>query len=242
MPEPRSRFEGARRPAATEPGDGTWPDRPRRRHRWSLGLRRNLLLQLRHDGPSAPEDLAAGLGASRTGVLQQLHALEAAGLVSREGRSPRCRPAAPRVRRHRRRPGPLPDQLRRPRRWPARGDPGDRRRGAGRRRVRGAAAADERRVRQRLADRLPADAPLVDRARELAVIQDEQGYLAEAADRRRRGDPPGRAQLRDPPRRRRQRGGLPGGAGPVPRRPRRRRRARDAHRGRRPLLHVPDRE
>ena len=36
------------------------------------------------------------------------------------------------------------------------------------------------RIRQRLADRLPADAPLVDRARELAVIQDEQGYLAEA--------------------------------------------------------------
>src|SRR4029079_12855671 len=35
------------------------------------------------------------------------------------------------------------------------------------------------RVRRRLAERLPADAPLVDRARELAVIQDEQGYLAE---------------------------------------------------------------
>ena len=36
------------------------------------------------------------------------------------------------------------------------------------------------RVRQRLAERLPADAPLIDRAHELAVIQDEQGYLAEA--------------------------------------------------------------
>ena len=35
------------------------------------------------------------------------------------------------------------------------------------------------RLRQRLGDRLGADAPLVDRARELAVIQDEQGYLAE---------------------------------------------------------------
>ncbi len=36
------------------------------------------------------------------------------------------------------------------------------------------------RVRQRLAERLPPDAPLIDRVRELAVIQDEQGYLAEA--------------------------------------------------------------
>jgi predicted ArsR family transcriptional regulator len=36
------------------------------------------------------------------------------------------------------------------------------------------------RVRQRIAERLPVDAPLIDRARELAVIQDEQGYLAEA--------------------------------------------------------------
>ena len=36
------------------------------------------------------------------------------------------------------------------------------------------------RFRQRLAERLPAGAPLIDRARELAVIQDEQGYLAEA--------------------------------------------------------------
>jgi predicted ArsR family transcriptional regulator len=37
------------------------------------------------------------------------------------------------------------------------------------------------RVRQRLADRLPTDAPLAERARELAVIQDELGYLAEVS-------------------------------------------------------------
>jgi predicted ArsR family transcriptional regulator len=36
------------------------------------------------------------------------------------------------------------------------------------------------RIRQRMAERLPAGATLADRARELAVIQDEQGYLAEA--------------------------------------------------------------
>src|SRR4051812_20638266 len=49
----------------------------------SSGLRQNLLIRLRQEGPSAPEELAAALGASRTGVLQQLHALERSGLVSR---------------------------------------------------------------------------------------------------------------------------------------------------------------
>src|SRR5690349_11574595 len=47
-------------------------------------LRRELLLRLRLDGPSSPDQLAERLGASRTGVLQQLRALEAANLVSRQ--------------------------------------------------------------------------------------------------------------------------------------------------------------
>ena len=47
-------------------------------------LRRDLLLRLRLDGPSSPDQLAERLGASRTGVLQQLRALEAAHLVSRQ--------------------------------------------------------------------------------------------------------------------------------------------------------------
>ena len=47
-------------------------------------LRRDLLLRLRLDGPRSPDQLAARLGASRTGVLQQLRALEAANLVSRQ--------------------------------------------------------------------------------------------------------------------------------------------------------------
>src|SRR5215218_5601852 len=50
----------------------------------SPGLRRDLLVRLKLAGPSSPEALAADLGVSRTGVLQQLHALEAAGLVSRQ--------------------------------------------------------------------------------------------------------------------------------------------------------------
>src|SRR4051795_1343795 len=47
-------------------------------------LRRELLLRLRLDGASSPDQLADRLGASRTGVLQQLRALEVAGLVSRQ--------------------------------------------------------------------------------------------------------------------------------------------------------------
>ena len=47
-------------------------------------LRRELLLRLRLDGPSSPDQLAERLGASRTGVLQQLRALEAANLVTRQ--------------------------------------------------------------------------------------------------------------------------------------------------------------
>ncbi len=47
-------------------------------------LRRDLLLRLRVDGPSTPDQLAARLGASRTGVLQQLRALETAHLVNRQ--------------------------------------------------------------------------------------------------------------------------------------------------------------
>src|SRR5438270_13944963 len=48
------------------------------------GLRRDILVRLRHDGPSSPDQLADRLGASRTGVLQQLRALESALLVARQ--------------------------------------------------------------------------------------------------------------------------------------------------------------
>src|SRR6186713_1785237 len=47
-------------------------------------LRREILVRLRRDGPASPDQLAASMGASRTGVLQQLRALEATGFVSRE--------------------------------------------------------------------------------------------------------------------------------------------------------------
>jgi predicted ArsR family transcriptional regulator len=47
-------------------------------------LRREILIRLRRDGPSTPDQLAATIGASRTGVLQQLRALEATHFVSRQ--------------------------------------------------------------------------------------------------------------------------------------------------------------
>ena len=143
-------------------------------------LRRDLLLQLRLDGPSSPDQLAGRLGASRTGVLQQLRALESAHLVSRQT-----------VRHGVGRPRHLYDvtadaqQL-----FPANydglaagllaaieaigGDDLLEQVFRARRRQLGA------RVRGDLADRLSPDASLFDRVRELAVIQSDNGYLADA--------------------------------------------------------------
>src|SRR3954469_14070539 len=47
-------------------------------------IRREILLALRRDGPATPDQLAITIGASRTGVLQQLRALEATHFVRRE--------------------------------------------------------------------------------------------------------------------------------------------------------------
>jgi predicted ArsR family transcriptional regulator len=144
------------------------------------GLRRAILVRLRQDGPSSPEQVASALGLSRTGVLQQLHALEAAGLVAREA-----------VRHGVGRPRHVYDVTEAaqdlfPTNYDglATGLLAAIRSLGGDDLVQGVFAERRRiardRMRQRLAERLPHDAPLIDRARELAVIQDEQGYLAEA--------------------------------------------------------------
>ena len=143
-------------------------------------LRRELLVRLRRDGPSSPDHLATALGASRTGVLQQLRALEAANLVRRET-----------VRHGVGRPRHVYDVTENAQDlFPASYDGLATGLLAAIRSVGGEALVDEvfdvrrrmttERVRERLAERLPAGASVVDRARELAVIQDEQGYLAEA--------------------------------------------------------------
>ena len=147
-------------------------------HHPSPALRRDIVHLLRELGPSSPDQLAVRLGASRTGVLQQLRALEAADLVMR--RTERHGVGRPR---HLYDVTPEAQDL-----FPSNYDGlaasllaaieaigGDdlleevfaarRRQATGR-------------MRERLAERLAADAPLADRVRELATIQDEQGYLA----------------------------------------------------------------
>jgi predicted ArsR family transcriptional regulator len=129
----------------------------------------------------SPDQIGAELGASRTGVLQQLRGLGAAGLVTRQT-----------VRHGVGRPRHLYDittdaqEL-----FPSNYD------GlatgllaaiteiGGEDLLEQVFAARRRqigdRVRRRIAERVGTDAPLADRVRELAVIQDELGYLAETS-------------------------------------------------------------
>ncbi|TFG68354.1 MAG: winged helix-turn-helix transcriptional regulator [Thermomicrobiales bacterium] len=142
-------------------------------------LRRDLLLRLRLDGSSSPDQLAERVGASRTGVLQQLRALEAANLVSRQT-----------VRHGVGRPRHLYDvttdaQDLFPSNYDALaagllaaieslgGDDLLEQVFTARRRQLGA------RVRDQMTERVAPDAPLADRVRELAVIQADNGYLAD---------------------------------------------------------------
>jgi predicted ArsR family transcriptional regulator len=143
-------------------------------------LRREILLRLRTLGPASPDALAATLGASRTGVLQQLRALESAGLVSRQTvRHGVGRP------RHLYDVTPDAQEL-----FPSNYDGLASGLLAAVRSIGGDALLDEvlaarrrqlgERIQRRMAVSLPDGAQLADRVRELAVIQDEQGYLAVA--------------------------------------------------------------
>jgi predicted ArsR family transcriptional regulator len=146
----------------------------------ATGLRREILVQLRKDGPSSPEQLATMLGASRTGILQQLRSLEAAGLVDR-------RTVRHGVGRPRHLYDVTPDaQIAFPSNYDslaagllaAVGTVGGDELVARVFAVRRQLIADQ--VRTRLDERLPTDATLEAKVRELAVIQDEQGYLSSA--------------------------------------------------------------
>jgi predicted ArsR family transcriptional regulator len=144
------------------------------------GLRREILVALRRAGPASPDQLAASIGASRTGVLQQLRALEATGFVSHET-----------VRHGVGRPRHLYDITAEAQElFPTNYDG----LAAGLLAAIGAVGGDALveqvfvarrrqigdRVRRELDDRVGAEAPFVDRVRALAAIQDEQGYLADA--------------------------------------------------------------
>jgi predicted ArsR family transcriptional regulator len=143
-------------------------------------LRRDILVELRRSGPTSPEDLASRLGASRTGVLQQLRSLQASGLVDR-------RTVRHGVGRPRHLYDVTPDaQVAFPSNYDGLA--------AGLMAAIGMVGGDAlvaevfdarrrlvaQQMKDRLRERLPEDAPLVDRVHELAVIQDEQGYLSSA--------------------------------------------------------------
>ena len=137
-------------------------------------------MALRRDGATAPEQLAAALGASRTGVLQQLRSLETAGLVDR-------RTVRHGVGRPRHVYDVTPDAQAA---FPSNYDG----LAAGLLAAIGIVGGDDlvaevfdarrrliaEQVKGRLEERLPVNAPLEARVRELAVIQDEQGYLSSA--------------------------------------------------------------
>jgi predicted ArsR family transcriptional regulator len=143
-------------------------------------LRRAILIHLRQAGPSSPDAVAAALEASRTGVLQQLHALEAAGLVSHAaekhgvGRPRHLYDVTPEAQ------GLFPT------------DYGGFASGlvkaieavGGDDLVEQVFAARRRqigdRIRRRMDEQLPAGASLASRVQVLAALQDEAGYLAEA--------------------------------------------------------------
>lgn len=145
-------------------------------------LRRRLLLQLRQDGPATPARLAADLGASRNGVLQQLRALEAAGLVAHS-------PVRHGVGRPRHLYDVTPDAQEL---FPANYDGlavsliGAISRVGGPelidRVVAERRASIAERARRHLDERAGPDAPLQARVRELAVFQDGLGYLAESVE------------------------------------------------------------
>jgi len=142
-------------------------------------LRRAILVHLRRTGPSSPDAIAAAVGASRSGVAQQLRALDSAGLVMRSAE------------RH---------GVGRPRHlYDVTADAQDLFPSAydglatgllaaiaevgGERLVEDVFAARRRQAEVRLRDQisltLPDDAPLEARVRALARIQDDQGYIAE---------------------------------------------------------------
>jgi predicted ArsR family transcriptional regulator len=145
-------------------------------------LRREILLHLRRSGPSSPDALAGALGASRSGVAQQLRALESVHLVSRQT-----------MRHGVGRPRHLYDVTAEAQAlFPANYDGLATGLLAAILEVGGEALLDEvfaarrrqseTRLRDRLNGRLDPDAPLEVRVRELAAYQDELGYLAEVAE------------------------------------------------------------
>lgn len=143
-------------------------------------LRRAIVTELRRGGPASPDGLAERLGTSRAGIAQQLHVLEGDGLVTRQ--SVRHGVGRPR---HVYDVSPAAQGL-----FPAAYEG----LAAGLIEAMDALGGEELlgqvfearrrqlsdKLRSSLAERIAPDAPLVERVRELAVLQDQAGYLCNA--------------------------------------------------------------
>lgn len=146
----------------------------------SSTLRREVLYSLRTGGPAPPDQIAQSVGASRTGVLQQLRTLETAGLVSRSlNRHGVGRP------RHVYDLTPAAQEL-----FPANYGALAQSFLAAIRQIGGEELIKsvfearryllKNRIERRLVENLPPEASLWDRTREVAGYQDETGYLGRA--------------------------------------------------------------
>jgi len=146
----------------------------------SSNLRRDVLYALRTGGPASPDQVADQVGASRTGVLQQLRTLETAGLVTRSlSRHGVGRP------RHVYDLTPAAQDL-----FPANYGALTQSVLTAIRTIGGDKLIEEvfearremlrARIRRRIQERLPASATLWERVREVASYQDETGYLGRA--------------------------------------------------------------
>lgn len=167
--------------ASPAPAAVDHPNGHRNGHAPDDALGRAILLALREGGATGPDALAVRLGMSRTSTLQRLRELEAAGFVARQA-----------VRHGVGRPRHLYDITAAAQRsLPANYD------GLATTllesivEVGGDALVEEvfqarrrllrERIQVRFAERLGPDASLADRVRELAVIQDESGYVCRAS-------------------------------------------------------------
>jgi predicted ArsR family transcriptional regulator len=175
-PDQASASAALARPSPGAAANGVMP----RHANGGSSLRRDILIELRRTGATSPEELASRLGASRTGVLQQLRSLQASGLVDR-------RTVRHGVGRPRHLYDVTPDaQVAFPSNYDGLA--------AGLLAAIGVVGGDAlvaevfdarrrlvaQQMKDRLRERLPDNASLEDRVRELAVIQDEQGYLSSA--------------------------------------------------------------
>jgi predicted ArsR family transcriptional regulator len=158
----------------------------------SSTLRRDVLYALRTGGPASPDQVADRVGASRTGVLQQLRTLETAGLVTRSlSRHGVGRP------RHVYDLTPAAQEL-----FPANYGALTQSVLTAIRTVGGEKLIEDvfearremlrARIAHRIEERLPANATLWERVKEVASYQDETGYLGRATR-----DPDGTIHLRE---------------------------------------------